>query len=98
VSERRKLAEVLSDVDRAYGGRGPTYSRGEQLAIHIGVVPEWLYRLARFHPKESWKLHCANLASQLLIARREFHLVAFAGETDEHDERTIQPRAAGRRF
>lgn len=89
--ERLPLTDVLNRLDRQYG-RGQTYSREEQLAIHRQVVPEWLYRLASYHPNESWRSHCANLASQLLIARREFRLVAFEGETDEHDERLIQGR------
>ncbi len=92
MSGRPPLADVLAAVERRYGGRGPTYTREEQLSIHHGAVPEWLHRIARFHPRDEIRRHAQHLTGQLMTMRREFYAVSMQGELDEHDERAMQGR------
>jgi len=64
------IGEHIDALERFYG-RGETYGRAEQAAILAGRVPEWLYRVARYHPDPEWRSHAANLAAQLDIAFRD---------------------------
>ncbi len=66
----RPLGDLLAELESFYG-RGETYGKAERTAILAGQVPEWLYRVARFHPALEWRNHCANLIAQLDIAWRE---------------------------
>ena len=64
------IGDTIDALERFYG-RGATYSRAEREAILAGRVPEWLQRIARYHPSDEWRNHCANLIGQLEIAWRD---------------------------